>query len=287
MFWDARVPGLKAFVYGVLLAIGMTLGWSAAAEVGGGGGRSAVSPAPEAGDYRLGPGDVIRISVFNYPELAMETRISQSGRITFPLIGEIGVGDQTAIEAETRIAEQLRQGGYIRQPHVTVLVSQFKAREVAVMGQVKNPGKYPLEKASKVLDLLAAAGGVVATDAADNATLLRANGEKIPLDLKALFDGGAGQNPGVEAGDTIIVPKAPQFYVYGEVQRPGAFHLQRSMTVSQAISSAGGLTPRGTDSWPAPIVKRRDSSGQEQEITVDGSYPLQPDDVLYIRERWF
>jgi polysaccharide export outer membrane protein len=253
----------------------------------GGGAIAGDAPADEAGDYRLGPGDVVRISVFNYPELALETRISQTGNITFPLTGPIGVGDLTAAEAEARIAGKLRQGGFISDPHVTVVVSQFKAREVAVMGQVRNPGKYPIEKRSRVMDMLAAAGGVVAVEAGDTATLLRASGEKVVIDLEDLFEGAAGQNPEVGAGDTLFVPKAPQFYVYGEVQRPGVYRLQRGMTVSRAISAAGGLTPRGTDTWPPPIVKRRDTAGVEQEQSVDGSFSLQPDDVLYLRERWF
>ncbi|MDF9392759.1 MULTISPECIES: polysaccharide export protein EpsE [Methylococcus] len=262
----------------IVLALGLMAGW---------GGVAGDAPLSGAGDYRLGPGDVVRISVFNYPELAMETRISQTGNITFPLTGPIAIGDLTAAEAEGRIAGKLREGGYLSDPHVTVVVSQFKAREVAVMGQVKNPGKYPIEKQSRVMDMLAAAGGVTTVDAGDTATLLRASGEKRVIDLKALFDGDPSQNPEVAAGDTLFVPKAPQFYVYGEVQRPGAYRLQRGMTVSQAISAAGGLTPRGTDTWPAPIVKRRDANGVEQETSVDGSYVLQPDDVLYLRERWF
>lgn len=270
--------GVKAALCRIALVMGLMAGWGAVAGD---------APLHEAGDYRLGPGDVVRISVFNYPELAIETRISQTGNITFPLTGPIAIGDLTAAEAEGRIAGKLRQGGYISDPHVTVVVSQFKAREVAVMGQVKNPGKYPIEKQSRVMDMLAAAGGVTTADAGDTATLLRANGEKLVVDLKALFEGSPGQNPEVAAGDTLFVPKAPQFYVYGEVQRPGTYRLQRGMTVSQAISAAGGLTPRGTDTWPAPIVKRRDATGVEQETSVDGSYALQPDDVLYLRERWF
>ncbi|MEW6038494.1 MAG: polysaccharide export protein EpsE [Pseudomonadota bacterium] len=275
----ARISSaVKAALCCVALALGLMAGWGAVAGD---------APLHETGDYRLGPGDVVRISVFNYPELALETRISQTGNITFPLTGPIGIGDLTAAEAEARIAGKLRQGGYISDPHVTVVVSQFKAREVAVMGQVRNPGKYPIEKQSRVMDMLAAAGGVTADDGGDTATLLRANGEKLVIDLKALFEGSPSHNPEVGAGDTLFVPKAPQFYVYGEVQRPGVYRLQRGMTVNQAISSAGGLTPRGTDTWPAPVVKRRDAAGAEQETSVEGSHLLQPDDVLYVRERWF
>jgi polysaccharide export outer membrane protein len=135
------------------------------------------------------------------------------------------------------------------------------------------------------MDLLAEAGGVVNSIAADEATLLRADGSKRTIDLFALFEGDLAQNPAVAAGDTIYVPRAAQFYVYGEVQRPGTYRLERNMTVSQAISAGGGLTPRGTER--RATVKRRNEQGKEERIGVKGSDLLQPDDVLVIKESLF
>lgn len=245
------------------------------------------STRQEENDDRLGPGDVIRISVFNYPEMTIETRIRQTGRVTFPLLGEVNLDGLTVAAAEARIADQLRRGGYIAEPHVTLVVLQFRSREVTVLGEVNHPGKYTLERPGRILDLLAMAGGLITAEAADTVTLLRKDGGKITIDMAALLDGDVRQNLPMEGGDTLLVPRAPKFYVYGEVQRPGAYRLERGMTVTRAISLAGGLTPRGAETWPAPILKRRDADGLEHEEAVDGSRLLQADDVLYVRERWF
>jgi polysaccharide export outer membrane protein len=136
-----------------------------------------------------------------------------------------------------------------------------------------------------VLDLLAQAGGPVGMVAGEQATLIHQDGSKVTIDLHALFEGDPTQNPVVTSGDTIYVPRAPQFYVYGEVQRPGFYRLERNMTVTQAISAGGGLTPKGSEHGLK--VKRRDASGKEQEVSVKGPDLLQPDDVLSIRESWF
>jgi polysaccharide export outer membrane protein len=245
------------------------------------------SPQEEESDYRLGPGDVIRINVFNYPEMTTETRIRQTGRITFPLLGEVDLDGLTVAAAEARIADRLRRGGYIAEPHVTLGVLQFRSREVTVLGEVNHPGKYALERPGRILDLLALAGGLITAEAADTVTLLRRDGSKVTIDVAALLEGDVRQNLAIQGGDTLLVPKAPKFYVYGEVQRPGAYRLERGMSVTRAISLAGGLTPRGAETWPAPILKRRDAYGQEHAEAVEGSRLLQADDVLYVRERWF
>jgi polysaccharide biosynthesis/export protein len=236
-------------------------------------------------DYRVGAGDVIKVTVFGHPDLTSELRVSEAGSISFPLIGEVKISGMSTSAVESQIANRLEFGGFIRQPQVNVMVLQFESQKVSVMGQIHKPGQYPLARASKVLDLLAEAGGVDNATAGDQATLLRKDGTRIPIDLHALFDGDPGQNVPLGAGDTIYVPKAPQFYVYGEVQRPGVYRLERNMTVSQGITAGGGLTVRGTER--KPVVKRRNGDGTEKEVVVKGSDLLQTDDVLYIRESWF
>lgn len=133
------------------------------------------------------------------------------------------------------------------------------------------------------------AGGV-APEGGDKAVLVRssANGAKrnrIEIDLYGLFEGDVSKDMEVKAGDIIYVPRAEVFYVYGEVQRPGMFPLQRNMNVAQAISISGGLTPRGTDRWVK--VKRRNSQGEIQTETVELGDMVRPDDVIYVRESWF
>ncbi len=236
-------------------------------------------------DYRIGAGDVIRVSVFGYQDLTSEVRVSQSGNITYPLIGEVKVSDLSTGDAENLISRRLSDGSFIKQPHVTVLVLQFQSQQVSVMGQVNKPGQYPLDHDSHVIDLLAAAGGVESALGGDNATLLRKDGTKVAIDLHALFQGDPSLNLRIYGGDTLYVPRAPQFYVYGEVQRPGVYRLERNMTVSQAITAGGGLTPRGTERHPT--LRRRDADGKLVESKVDGGDLLQADDILYVKESWF
>ncbi len=128
------------------------------------------------------------------------------------------------------------------------------------MGEVAKPGQYALTHPRRVLDLLAEAGGVVTGLAADEATLVRADGSKLEIDLYELFRGALDRNVPLAPGDTLYVPRAAQFYIYGQVQRPGAYRLERRMTVSQGISAGGGLTPRGTER--RATVKRRRPAGR-------------------------
>ena len=238
-----------------------------------------------AGDYRLGPGDLLHITVSGYAEMMTDVRVSQTGNITYPFIGEVRVANLSTQDVETIIAKKLSDGGFIRQPQVTVLVAEYQGQKISVMGQVAKPGQYPLTSRVKVMDLLAEAGGTVPLTAADEATLLRKDGSKVVIDLQSLFDGDPAQNLPVGDGDTIYVPKAPQFYIYGEVQKPGMYRLERNMTVSRAISAGGGLTPKGSER--RAVVKRRDAKGKEHTISVDSSTSLMPDDVIFIKQSWF
>jgi polysaccharide export outer membrane protein len=242
-----------------------------------------VAAKPE--DYRLGAGDLIRIVVFDHDELSVDTRISQTGNITFPLVGLVPVAGLTTRDAELLLARRLTEGGFVKQAEVSVLVEEFQSQKVSVMGQVAKPGQYPLDSSKKVLDLLAMAGGVLNDTAADDATLVRADGKRIVIDLQKLFDGDPAVNYGVQDGDTVFVAHAPQFYIYGQVQHPGQYRLMRNTTISQAISIGGGLMPRGTQR--GALVKRVDSSGKERQYSVRSDDVLQPNDVLMIKASIF
>ena len=246
---------------------------------------AAVAGDNDAVEYRLGAGDLLKINVYGYPDMSADVRVDEAGSISYAYVGQVAVGGHSARDVESLVAQKLTSGGFIRSPQVSVLVADYRSQTVAVMGQVSRPGQYPLRKSSSVIDLLAEAGGIVNATAADEATLLHSDGSKLSLDLFALFDGDPTQNSPVSAGDTIYVPRASQFYIYGEVQRPGTYRLERNMTVSQAISAGGGLTPRGTDR--RATVKRRGEQGKEAHLSVKGSDLLRPDDVLVIKESLF
>jgi polysaccharide export outer membrane protein len=244
-------------------------------------------------DYKLGSDDLVSVSVFDHPELSTSVRISKSGNITFPLLGQVPASGLSTRELEELLNRRLAEGGYVRNPQVAVLVTDYQSQKVSVMGQVNKPGEYALTKAVKVLNLLAQAGGLVTgipggtgnDMAGDTATLIRQDGTKVSIDLHGLFEGDPSQNPDVAGGDTIYVPKAPIYYIYGEVQKPGAYKLERNMTITQAIAAGGGLGPKGSDVWIK--VKRRDTKGVVHNISVKGRDLLQPDDVLVIKEAWF
>jgi polysaccharide export outer membrane protein len=258
----------------VLAALGLVLGLALALA-----GRA------ETPDYVLGAGDLVRIGVFGYPDMTADVRVDEAGSIRYALVGTLAVAGRSTREVETTLAQRLTDGGFIRSPQVSVLITEYLSRKVAVMGEVSKPGQYALTQRSKALDLLAEAGGVVTGVSADTATLLRADGSKVDIDLFELFHGNPQANPAISPGDTLYVPRATQFYIYGEVQRPGTYRLERRMTVSQAISAGGGLTPRGTERRAE--VKRRDSQGVEKVVDVRGADFLQADDVLLIKESLF
>lgn len=242
-------------------------------------------PAAEVQDYRIGAGDLVKISVFGSPELTTETRVSQSGSLTVPLIGPVPVAGLSTAEVESLLSRRFIEGKFLRQPQVSVLVTEYESQKIAVLGHVVKPGQYPLRASSTVIDVLAEAGGVLAQTAGDQAVLTRTDGSTRNVDLDKLFRGDPAQNAPVKGGDRIYVPRADQFYVYGQVQRPGVYRLERNMTVSRAISAGGGLTARGTEK--RAIVKRKDADGKEQEYSAQSTDVLKADDVLLIKESLF
>lgn len=246
--------------------------------------------AQQAGsEYRLGPGDVVRITVYNNPDLTTEASITQEGRITFPLIGEIQIGGMEKGQAEQVIARRLGEGGFVVKPQVNVLVLGFKSQQISVLGQVNRPGKYPIEQASTLADLLAIAGGI-SPNGADVITHITqgADGKTSKRDIdinQALRNGEMDKNFPVKNGDIIFVPRAPLFYIYGEVNRPGAYRLEKDMTVMQALSVGGGLNPRGTERGIK--INRHDESGKVTAIDGKLSDLVQENDVIYVKESLF
>jgi polysaccharide export outer membrane protein len=236
----------------------------------------------------LGAGDLIKITVFGNEDLTLETKVSDKGSITYPLIGEVEVGGITSADAEKKIATLLDKGGYIRNPQVNIVVTQLQSQQVSVLGQVNRPGRYPLDSTKNIVDVLALAGGIT-VDGGDIVTLIRNHGGKVSretIDLNTIMQSneGTGFAP-LESGDVIYVDRAPKFYIYGEVQRPGVYRLERNMTIIQALSAGGGLTMRGTERGIE--IKRRDKAGNLQVLSVKKDELLQTDDVVYVKESLF
>lgn len=240
-------------------------------------------------DYPLAVGDAIRVQVFQSPDLTIETRVSEKGAITYPLIGAIDIGGLSVAAAEEKIAGALEKGGFIKQAQVNIALMQIRGNQVAVLGQVNRPGRFPLETANtRLSDMLANAGGTnSASDDIAIVTGLR-NGQAFrkQIDIPSMFLAGQVQNDLVlQGGDTIYVHRAPVFYIYGEAQRPGSFRIERAMTVMQALAQGGGPTARGSEKRLRLFRKAADGTTQQLEPQLTG--PVLPDDVIYVKESLF
>lgn len=237
----------------------------------------------------LGVGDAVSVQVYGRPELTTTTYVSDDGTIPVPLAGNVNVAGMSPAKAGQRVATALREGKYLINPQVTIFLVQFRSQQVSVLGAVRSPGRFPVESKTTVLDVLALAGGTT-EGGSDRVVLLRPDRSgtliRYPIDLKGL----SGQNTPVptltlKGGDSIFVPPADQFYVDGEVNSPNMYRLEPGMTVAQAMSRGGGITPRGSSRRIE--IKRRNPDGSY--LTRDGnlSDAVQANDVIRVKERFF
>ena len=269
-----------------ICVISLSLSVRAAAEPAS---APAVAPEPAVAEYQLAPGDVIKVSVFQNPDLTLETRVAEDGTINFPLIGAVRVGGSSVGAAEQQVAKQLRDGGFVVAPQVTIVIVQVRGNQVTVLGQVGKPGRYPLESTNaRLADVLALAGGISA-GGADVVVLTGVRDGKSMRQQIDILNLAAAGSPASQvrlmAGDMIFVDRAPNFYIYGEVQKPGVFRLERGMTVMQALAAGGGLTPKGTRRGLS--IHRHGADGKIQIIEPKLDDAIAPDDVIYVRESIF
>lgn len=236
----------------------------------------------------IGPGDTVRITAYRYPDLTTDARLSEQGRLNVPLVGEMSLAGLTPEEAARQIADRLKSGKFIHDPQITVTVLQARSRMVSVLGYVRNPGRYALDGASaKISDVIAMAGGLEPNGSQKVTVQPKsdAQGKPVTVDLNSVIAGDRSKNIDVHGGDSIFVPRAPVVYVYGEVVRGGAYRLEPGMTVMQAISLAGGITPRGSQNRVQ--LRRKDGAGKWQQSNVKTTDGVAADDVIYVRESLF
>lgn len=240
-------------------------------------------------DYKLGQGDAIRIVVFQNPDLTLDSRVSESGTITYPLIGTVNIGGLSIEAAEKRIAAGLKDGGFVQKPQVNIVLMQVRGNQVSVLGQVNRPGRFPLETSNnRVSDVLAMAGGIIPSGS--DTVVLTGIREGKPfrreIDFPGIFvDNKADDDIQVIGGDVLYVNRAPVFYIYGEAQRSGSYRIERGMTIQQALAQAGGPTLRGTEDRIR--VHRRMPDGKVSRLSLDPQEPVHADDVIYVRESLF
>lgn len=257
----------------------------------------AAAPAA-AVDYVIGAHDVLNITVFDEPDLSGPFRVDGDGTITYPLIGRVAAGGLTSRALETRL-RTLLTNGYLKHPQVRVEVEQYRSQSVFVIGEVREPGRYPLTGDMRLIEALAAAGST--SNSAGPEVLIVHSTQKTPpagpvepgadqtaqvthVDLGDLRTGRFSENVLLHDGDTVFVPKAETFYITGQVKNPGAYVLQPNMTVLQAISLAGGLNDRGSNRR-LKIV--RFANGQKHELDVDLTTVIQAGDTIVVPQRFF
>jgi polysaccharide export outer membrane protein len=245
--------------------------------------------AEPAQEYLLGPGDVLKVSVFKNPDLTLEVRVSETGAIGFPLIGPVQVANLTLPAAERKIAQLLKDGGFVQNAQVNILVTTEVSNQVSVLGQVNRPGRYPLELAGGHLaGILATAGGIAPTGSDSVIVSGMRSGKPFRHEIDTVQMSLSSDNHddiALLGGDTVFVNRAPSFYIYGQVQRAGELRLEREMTVMQALASGGGITGKGTSR--GIVIHRRDAGGKVKEISAALDDDVRDGDVIYVKESVF
>ena len=251
--------------------------------------------------YRIGPGDLLELKVFEVKELDQTVRVSEDGSITIPLLGRVMVEGLTQ-EGVVKKLTELLQAKYVKNPQVTIFIKEYKNQQVAVIGAVENAGSYELVGRKNLLQIISMAGGFSET-AGNEVFILREGPDgatsTVSIDLKDLLvNGNQALNIPIEPNDVINVPvdKEIRVFVMGRVTRPGAVKakLSEGITLFQAIADAGGLAEGAKES--AISITRKDKSGKEQKIRVNlkdiirgkkKDIVLQEGDVVYVPESFW
>lgn len=248
-----------------------------------------------AADYTIGPQDVLTIQVFDEPGLGGRYTVEADGTFTFPLIGRIKAGGMSLRAFETDLKKKLADG-YFRNPQVTVAVEQYRSQRVFVMGEVRTPGPVPLTGGMTLIEALARAGSTMPS-ASGEVSVIRSqpgghrsgNGtapevEILRATIRDLEAGVIKQNIDLRDGDQIFVPRAESAYVFGEVKSPGAYSIQKTTTILQALSLAGGVTENGAMNR---IKIWRIVNGEKKEIKVKLTDIVKPGDTIIVPQRYF
>jgi polysaccharide export outer membrane protein len=259
--------------------------------------QKAESGNPEIGEYAIGAGDILSISVWGHEDLTKEVVVSEKGRFSFPLIGEVAATGLTSTQLEAKLV-RLLSNGYVINPNVTVRIQGYKSQRVYVLGEVRSPGTYSLDKETSLIEIISRAGGV-GNDAGWIIEVVRpsrkglgkpvtpdeANREEIiRVDVEGLLGGRPADNIRIEGGDTIFIPKAAYYFIFGEVKTPGSYKLRRDTTVLKAVILAGGFTEKASK---RRIKIRRKEEEKTIKVRVKLDDPVLPGDTIIVPESFF
>lgn len=239
----------------------------------------AAAPPLAAPSYRIGKGDVIEVAVVGRDDYKARVQVQEDGAVQLPLINSVPVENQTALQVRDQISSRLQGGGFFVNPAISVTVVNYASRYVTVLGQVATPGVVAIDRAYRLSEVIARAGGV-SNPAINTITVTNPNGQSKDYQLSAIATGGPEADPLIGEGDKVFVAVVKTFYIYGQVNAPGSYPVEPGMTVRMALAKAGGLTPLGSDR-KVKLVRG------EQEERVKLTETLVAGDVLVIGERFF
>jgi polysaccharide export outer membrane protein len=228
-------------------------------------------------EYKIGPKDVLEISVYNVPEFnSFKARVDEDGSVTLPLLGIVDVNGLTKIGMEKKLKALLAEQ-YVNDPQVTVFIAEYGSNRVNVTGAVTNPGPYPLLGRQTLMSIIGEAGGLT-QEAGDKIIVYRdqPNGDSTSYTISIddlYLQGKAELNIPLQPNDEVIVPidKVVNVYVHGAVKQPGAIEVKKSeigkFTLQQAIAAAGGFDERAAKSRVRYTT--RDENGIERKLKVN------------------
>jgi polysaccharide biosynthesis/export protein len=257
-------------------------------------GQAAQPSAPAASHQPilvLGPGDEVSLHVFGQPSMDTTTYIADDGTLQIPLAGPVHIGGLSPSAAGHAVEAALIKGQFLVNPHVTFTIVKSRSQEVSVLGQVHEPGVFPIASNTTLLELLAQAGGET-EEGADTVYILRAGSDgamhRLSVNLQELSESGSAPEAAeitMQGGDQVYVPRGAEVFVMGEVRQPGKFKLEAGMTVLEVVAHAGGVTNMG--STHRIVIRREGPDGKYHQISANLTDKVQPNDVINVRERIF
>jgi len=271
------VQGIKTFGIG-LLVLCLT--------------ASSVFSQPVGSAYRIGPDDVLVISVWDQKDLDQAVFVRPDGKISLALVGEVDAGGQTVADLAALLTTLYSQT--VKGARATVSIREIRSRPIYFIGGVGRPGIMQLTQDLTLLQALSAVGGPLPTADLESAYVLRGQ-ERIPVNvLKMIQKGDVSQNVKLQPGDTIVVPNADTIYIHGEVKAPGLVKYTTNLTIMTAIAAAGGLTPAASNR--VRVLRGEGAKREVLKVNVgdiqsdpseSADVPLKPNDIIVVSQRLF
>lgn len=239
----------------------------------------------------ISDGDMLDIAVFESPDLSTKVRVGEDGEVLLPLTGKLHLQGLTIADASSVIRTRLMERRFVKDPKVTVSITEYATRGVSVLGEVKKPGIYTAMGSHRLNDYISLAEGLT-QQAGTRVSITHRSAPEQPTIIRISNTGKptAGSNPLIESGDTIIVPKAGEVYVVGDVVRPGGYLMDHDeqLTIVQALALAQGAN-RTALLKHSMIIRKTDAGRTEIPVDVQKvltmkskDLTLLDDDILFI-----